>query len=158
MAPSPQDTPFYSVVPALSPEQQAQAMDVRVTVFVLEQLVPEDEELDAWDASAHHFLALYHTPLMQSAVGAARLVVLEDGTGKIGRVAVLPAHRRRGVGRLLMIAVEAHARRLGLERAKLDAQLHAIPFYEELGYAAEGPVFLDANIEHRLMRKNLFGS
>ncbi|MDE2125134.1 MAG: GNAT family N-acetyltransferase [Armatimonadetes bacterium] len=155
MPPSVQEPPRYSVVAATSAEDRAQAFDVRVTVFVVEQLVPQEEELDAWDDTAYHFLALFHSSGAQEAVGAARLVVLAGGAGKIGRVAVLRRHRRHGVGRLLMAAVEAQARRLGIKSTKLDAQLHAIPFYEALGYSAEGPVFLDANIEHRLMRKQL---
>jgi len=145
---------------------------VRMTVFVEEQKVPAEEELDAYDLTATHFAAwtvpigataipgaenaeLYTSTKAQDVVGAARLVDKGDGVGKIGRVAVLAAHRGRGVGALLMEAAEAEALHKGFKRLMLEAQCYAIPFYEKLGYIAEGDVFLDCNIEHRLMTKKL---
>jgi predicted GNAT family N-acyltransferase len=127
-----------------------------MTVFVEEQAVPPEEELDAYDADAVHFLARYaESEASEKIVGAARLLDRGNGVGKVGRVAVLPEHRGLGVGVLLMGCIEVTARERGFTRLDLDAQLHAIPFYEKLSYVADGDVFLDANIEHRHMSKRL---
>jgi predicted GNAT family N-acyltransferase len=118
-------------------------------VFVDEQGVPPWEEMDALDETADHFAALVDGRV----VGTARLVEKTPGIGKIGRVAVEQEARARGVGRTLMIYVMDY----GFERYEtlaLEAQVQVLPFYEKLGFVAEGPVFLDAGIEHRLMKMN----
>ncbi len=73
--------------------------------------------------------------------------------GKIGRVAVLRSARGRGIGALLMRRAIEYANKIGLDSLSLDAQLHAIGFYEQLGFSAEGPEFLDAGILHRRMTR-----
>src|SRR5687768_3826480 len=90
-----------------------QALAIREVVFIEEQHVPEGIERDAEDATAYHLLALEGG----HAVGTGRLVILtqapegETGTwGQIGRMAVLQASRRSGVGRMLLEALEAEAR------------------------------------------------
>ncbi len=123
-----------------------QCFSVRMTVFVDEQRVPPEEELDAFDATATHYLAEEDGRI----VGTARLLAKDAATGKIGRVAVLREHRGRGVGLALMRFVMEDAFDQ-YERLMLDAQVQVIPFYERLGFAAEGPVFLDAGIDHRRM-------
>ena len=77
------------------------------------------------------------------------------GVAKIGRVAVRKAYRGAGVGKALMLAVLDAARKRGLTHAVLDAQVPVIGFYEKLGFKAEGPVFDDAGIPHRTMRRPL---
>jgi predicted GNAT family N-acyltransferase len=138
-----------------SAEEMAACLEVRRAVFIEEQRVPEAEEIDAHDGdpavvtTAVHVLAR----LDGRAVGTGRLL-LEYPAGAnahIGRVAVLAAERRGGAGRAVMRALEAEARRRGFAGITLAAQLHAIPFYERLGYVARGDVFLDAGIEHRWM-------
>jgi len=124
---------------------------LRREVFVEEQGVPEEEEWDGRDGEALHFLAIRD----KTPVGTARLRMLPDGVAKVERVAVRRDLRGRGVGRLLMEAVERRARQLGAREAALGAQVTAIPFYQRLGWTAEGPVFLDAGIPHRRMRKVL---
>lgn len=132
-----------------------EAFSVRMQVFVIEQKVPEEEELDAYDASAIHLLARVKTSTQDSKiVGTARLLDKGNGLGKIGRVAVLKEYRGMGVGAALMAKLEMTTIEEGFREIVLEAQLHAIPFYEKLGYIAEGGIFLDANIEHRLMRKS----
>ena len=73
------------------------------------------------------------------------------GHGHIGRIAVLEEHRRRGHGRAIMLALHREARSRDVRLLTLAAQLHALGFYERLGYVARGEVFLDAGIEHRWM-------
>jgi predicted GNAT family N-acyltransferase len=72
--------------------------------------------------------------------------------GHIGRVAVIRHWRGKGVGTALMQAILREARRRGLPVVDLDAQVKAVEFYERLGFAAEGPEFMDAGIPHRHMR------
>ena len=139
-------------------EEREAVFAVRMIVFVEEQQVPPEEELDALDITATHFLARLADAApndTEAIVGAARLVDKGEGKGKIGRVAVLREHRGRGVGALLMRQAEQTAREQGFTYLALDAQCYAIPFYEKLGYVAQGNVFLDCAIEHRYMSKPL---
>jgi methyltransferase (TIGR00027 family) len=122
---------------------------VRREVFVAEQGVPLEEEMDAHDADAAHFVALQ----ADEVVGTARLRSLADGALKAERVAVRRPFRRRGVGRALMQALEDAARARG--ELVLNAQTAVEPFYERLGYRGEGPEFVEAGIPHRGMRKRL---
>ena len=86
--------------------------------------------------------------------GTARLRIA-DGHAKIERVAVLASFRGRAIGALLMEKAEELARDLGHREAILGAQVQVIPFYERHGWIAEGPIFMDAGIPHRMMRKQL---
>lgn len=136
-------------------EQLAEALAIRRAVFIEEQSVPESEEIDEHDGdpatvtSAVHVLA----SLEGRAVGTGRLLLSypADANAHIGRVAVLVEWRRAGIGTALMRALEATARERGFAGITLAAQLTAIPFYERLGYASRGDVFLDAGIQHRWM-------
>lgn len=116
---------------------------IRDAVFVVEQGVPADLEHDDQDASAVHVLAYAGG----EAVGTGRITA----EGKIGRMAVLAAHRGTGVGRLILKELLGVGARAGLAQVYCYAQCHAIRFYEGLGFVAEGPVFLEAGIEHRRM-------
>ncbi len=143
-----------------TPAERAAIFAVRMTVFVEEQAVPPEEELDALDAAATHFLLRLSPDEAASqavVIGTARLLDKGDGRGKVGRVAVLREYRGLGLGLRLMEFIEATARAQGFQTLVLDAQCYAIAFYEKLGYVAEGDVFLDAGIEHRFMQKTLTG-
>lgn len=121
---------------------------IRSEVFVKEQSVPIEIEFDDNDSDATHFLL--RTDDGQPA-GTARLRYA-DGRAKIERVAIRKSHRGKGLGRLLMenilMQVRADAR---AARAALGAQVHAIPFYESLGFIVTGDEYMDANIPHRGM-------
>ncbi len=120
---------------------------LRRTVFIEEQGISEADELDDRDDAAVHLLARDNT----GALGSARLLV-EDGTGKIGRVCVLPQGRGRGIGAALIRAGVAHFRHRGdLATVKLGAQTHALGFYAALGFHAVGEVYDDAGIAHQDM-------
>lgn len=124
---------------------------LRRTVFIEEQGVPENEELDDQDDRAIHLLAWQDG----RAVGSAR-ILLDGDTGKIGRVCVLPEARGRGLGAaLIRAALDVLRVQPGIGRAKLGSQTHAIGFYEKLGFAAFGPVYDDAGIPHRDMIRDL---
>lgn len=126
------------------------ALAVRKAVFIEEQHVPEEEEVDQFENEATHFV-LYDNELP---IGAGRFRTI-DGIGKIERICVLQAHRSRGIGRIIMEAIEQYAKENGVSKAKLNAQTHAQPFYEKLGYMTVSDVFMDAGIPHVTMVKNL---
>ncbi len=127
-----------------------QAFAIRRRVFIEEQRVPEEIELDADDARALHVLALEDG----RAVGCGRMVAHAD-YAKIGRMAVLRERRGAGVGRAMLEFLVASARERGFRRAVLDAQLHAEGFYLKLGFTAVGEVFEEAGIMHRRMERAL---
>ena len=101
---------------------------IRRRVFIEEQNVPEELELDELDATAVHLLAVQDG----RPVGTARLLI-EGESAKIGRVAVLPEMRGTRAGAALMRAALDELRARGVTKAKLGAQTHAI--LNELGYA-----------------------
>lgn len=136
---------------ALTEAARADCFTVRRAVFIEEQNIPEAEEWDAQDATCTHFLAHDHT----GPLGCARLITHGD-TAKIGRVAVLAHARGTGLGRAIMAHVMDAAQQAGFAHAILEAQLHAIPFYEALGFVAEGPDYDDGSgILHRVMWRAL---
>jgi predicted GNAT family N-acyltransferase len=122
------------------------AFAIRIRVFVKEQGVPAEIELDRDDQRAIHFLAVS----LGKAVGTAR-VVMRSRSAKIGRMAVLKNYRRKGVGTKLLKRAVATARRLGAQGIYLHAQVSVIGFYDRLGFRAVGPVFDEAGIPHRKM-------
>lgn len=131
--------------------QLKEALAIRFTVFVEEQGVDPALEVDDDDGVAWHVLArLDGVP-----VGTARLVMLDQLRAKIGRVAVLPEFRGRGIASQLVLILMEYARREGRTEALLDSQLSAMPLYEKLGFEAVGEIFLDAEILHRRMVRKL---
>jgi predicted GNAT family N-acyltransferase len=118
--------------------------DIRHRVFVLEQAVPADIESDGLDPDCAHVLALVN----RDPVGTGRLLP----TGKIGRLAVLPASRRHGIGARMLDRLVALAHERALPAVYLHAQVHALPFYAARGFVPEGPEFDEAGIRHRKMR------
>lgn len=135
------------IAEALSDAEMAAVRGLRRTVFIEEQQVPEDEEWDGRDDTARHLLAR----VGDEPAGTLRWRVLGE-TAKIERVCVARAVRGRGLGQALMIeALRLIRKDPRIRRAKLGAQLAAIPFYTRLGFAAYGPVYPDAGIDHRDM-------
>jgi len=124
------------------------AKAVRFEVFVDEQQVPAELELDEHDAEARHWLL----EVAGEAAGTARVVEKPDGTWKIGRVAIRASFRGQRLGALVMRTILAEAQAAGAPGAVLESQVHAIGFYEKLGFSAEGPEFMDAGIPHVLMQ------
>ncbi|KIV55818.1 GNAT family N-acetyltransferase [Aneurinibacillus migulanus] len=145
----------YTIKRVHNEAEKNQALSVRRLVFIEEQNVPENIEVDVHDdenTATIHVLALDG---QGEAVGAGRLREYEPGIGKIERVAVLSSCRSHGLGRLLMEKLEAEATENGYHTVKLNAQLQAQPFYERLGYKPEGDTFMDAGIEHIAMVKTV---
>ncbi|WP_050182198.1 GNAT family N-acetyltransferase [Domibacillus robiginosus] len=140
------------VVKTTDLDQREDAYSVRTTVFVGEQNVPPALEIDELENEAVHFI-LYNEE--QKPCGAGRFRTVGE-FGKVERICVLQEARGRGAGNLIMEAIEQHAQTVdGVTTLKLDAQLHAIPFYEKRGYTVVSGEFLDAGILHKTMTKPL---
>jgi predicted GNAT family N-acyltransferase len=133
-------------------DEYEDALRVRREVFVAEQGVPEELEVDEHEDDATHFVAYDDG----EPVGAARLREYERGVGKVERVAVVEARRGEGVGAAVMDAVEAEARGR-FDELYLHAQLPVAGFYERRGYEREGGEFEEAGIPHVAMRLSLEG-
>lgn len=128
-----------------------EAFGVREQVFVKEQGVPLENEMDEYDAHCEHIL-IYDG---KTPVGAGRLRLV-DGMAKLERVCVLASHRKLGLGRLIVNALENKAKEKGLPQAKLHGQLYAEMFYEKLGYErVSADVFIEEGIPHISMMKKL---
>lgn len=133
------------------------AVSLRIQVFVAEQGVPAEVEVDEYDAdpAAVHAIALHQGQV----IATGRLVIETDDTGqpigRIGRMAVAAQWRRQGIGRQILQRLEQEARALGLPRCQLHAQEHARNFYANLGYQEQGEVFLEVDIPHIAMAREL---
>jgi len=124
------------------------ASAVRLAVFVQEQRIPAEMELDARDAGCTHVVAFDRTG---QPVGTGRL--LPDA--HIGRMAVMPALRGRGVGAAMLHALMNVAARQGMREVRLHAQASAVGFYARAGYAPEGSAYEEAGIPHQTMVRKL---
>lgn len=136
------------VIKAVTDEQLQDAFNVRTTVFVNEQKVPAELEIDDLEKEATHFV-LYDG---EHPVGAGRFRQV-DHFGKVERICVLREYRKHGAGMSLMRAIEDYAKDFDLGSLKLNAQISAIPFYEKLGYTVVSDEFMDAGIPHKAMEK-----
>ena len=123
---------------------------VRFAVFVDEQQIPRELEMDDRDVACTHWLA---TEERGDPIGTVRLDI--EACGKIGRLAVLAHARRRGVGRALMERVHELARARDLASVWCHAQQSAAPFYTRLGYRTTSEPFDEAGIEHVRMEFDL---
>ncbi|EJV59463.1 GNAT family N-acetyltransferase [Bacillus mycoides] len=131
-------------------EQLSDAFSVRKQVFVEEQRVSSEEEYDEFEDTSVH-VVVYDNDIP---VGAGRFRIV-DGVGKMERICVLAFHRQKGIGKIIMDALEAHAKEESLPKLKLHAQTHAEVFYKRLGYVTASDVFMEANIPHVVMIKEL---
>ena len=137
-------TPPFTIEPVTWDTSEVELLEVRREVFVVEQGVPEEIEIDELDPVSIHFLARDSAGIP---IGTARLLP----EGRIGRMAVLATWRRSGVGRALLTAAMETARARSDGRLYLHAQVHSIPFYESLGFSVCGEEFDEADIPHREM-------
>lgn len=127
------------------------ALKVRRDVFIEEQQVPEEEEIDQYEDVCTHVVVYddHNKP-----VAAGRLRDYE-GIGKIERICVLSSHRSHGLGKVVMDKIEAIAEEQGFKKLKLNAQTHAEGFYSKLGYETVSDIFMDAGIPHVTMIKTV---
>jgi predicted GNAT family N-acyltransferase len=126
------------------------ALAIRHAVFVEEQEVPVDLELDGRDADAAHLVAV-----RDGEVVATCRLLLHDGVVHLGRLAVAASARRQGIAGMLVREAEAWARAHGAEKLALSAQTYATALYVANGYVMVGEPYLEAGIEHVDMEREL---
>ena len=159
-------------------EERQAALDLRKRVFVQEQGIPVEEELDEYDyfPSPEQQLEPSSEPLTTQGENVLHAIALMGGTAigtgrvvypahphdargeqvaRIGRMAVEKSWRRQAIGSRILETLEEAARKRGISQAILHAQTHVKSFYASRGYVEEGEVFLEVEIEHVLMRKRL---
>ncbi|MNO26612.1 putative N-acetyltransferase YjcF [compost metagenome] len=136
-------------------EQLEECLNIRKEVFVEEQKVPVELEIDEYDKigpDVHHVLV----EAGDEYAATGRVIYYPDNAAKMQRIAVRKPYRSQGVGKILLIAMEELARELGLTKSVLDAQCQAEPFYRKLGYeTVSTEPFDDAGIPHVRMVKSL---
>ena len=122
-------------------------LDLRRTVFIEEQNVPENEEVDGDDPGCDHILlTVYDIP-----VGAARLKYYNDFI-KVQRVCVLKNYRGQGIGSKIINFIIRHVEKNDIRSSvRLGSQIHALEFYKRLGFIEFGEEYLDAGILHKDM-------
>lgn len=125
------------------------AVKIRAKVFIEEQGVSLEEEIDKYEAYCIHFVGY----LDKKPAATVRLLPLENGVVKLQRMAVLKEYRKQGHGAEIIKTAEKFAYDQGFNSIILGAQLTAEAFYTTLGYQAYGEIFLDANIDHIHMKK-----
>lgn len=132
-------------------EEYLHALEIRSQVFIEEQGVPADIEIDEYENIATH-VVLYTEDRKPVATG--RIRDYSDNCGKIERIAVIQEGRKLGYGRRIMAELEQIAKEEGYEKVILEAQLHAKEFYEKLKYVNLSPEpFYEAGILHVKMEK-----
>ena len=135
-------------------EELEAAIGVRFRVFVGEQQVPVEEELDEFDATATHVIAIVNDQGREQVVATGRVVYgNEDTAARIGRMAVDAQWRRKGIGGLILKFLEEEATAQGVSTYVLNAQEYVKDFYAAHGYVERGEPFLEVDIPHVLMRK-----
>lgn len=146
------------IAPVKNEGELMQALAIREVVFIEEQSVPEDMERDEDDQHAYHLLAVDKG----HAIGTGRLVALKEppageqgAWGRVGRMAVLQAYRKSGVGSRLLRMLEDEAKRRSMAGIMLHAQLSAMEFYKRHGYEPHGAVFEEAGMPHLEMKRRL---
>jgi predicted GNAT family N-acyltransferase len=138
---------------AQGPGDVSDAIALREEVFVREQGVPAEEEVDGRDAEALHLVAL--EPSAKGRVIGTLRLLFDGEVVKVGRVAVAAGWRRRGVATQMLEEALAEARRRGSARARLSSQVSAVEVYEGVGFAVESGVFEEAGIPHVWMGRSL---
>ncbi|NTV23517.1 MAG: GNAT family N-acetyltransferase [Nanoarchaeota archaeon] len=126
----------------------AQAIVIRYKVFVLEQKVPAELEIEHEDNCAHFLAAQDKTP-----VGCARVRKVGKKL-KLERLAILKEHRGKGYGKEIVLELVNYCRRKKPEEIYMNAQYYLLDFYKALGFVQKGKKFEEAGIEHIKMVLN----
>lgn len=127
------------------------ALNVRYQVFVKEQKIDKNLEIDSWDEICDHFVAY----LGNQAVGAGRIRYISLNTAKIERMAVLSDFRGKNIGGEILKTMIRCLKDDDVNEAVLNSQYHAKGFYEKFGFKMEGEIFQEADIDHVKMKKKI---
>lgn len=117
---------------------------IRKQVFIIEQNIPEEEEWDDQDMISDHFVVYDQN----QPIATARLLQ----NNSVGRVAVLKAYRGQGIGRMIMLEIIRQAHQQDRKFLHLSSQVHAISFYEKLGFSIQGDAYDECGIPHIKMQ------
>jgi predicted GNAT family N-acyltransferase len=142
----------YLVRFASSAEDLDALYELRRQVFEVEQNIPRPLDRDPYDFNADHVVAWDEKG---RCVGTGRIVRLDARTAQVGRMAVPADQRERGIGAMVLEALERMATMRGLSDLIVHSQLPSERFYRNRGYVREGEPFLDQGVPHVLMRKLL---
>jgi len=132
-------------------EELEEALDIRERVFVEEQGISETLEIDGNDSAALHVIAKNG----DIAVATARVRFLSKWQAKMERMAILKSSRGSGIGKGIIAFLEEELKKRGVEQIVLHSQYYVIGFYKKCGYKETGLPFLDADIKHITMEKNI---
>lgn len=132
---------IYSVVN--DPKQMRDVFSLRFEVFVNEQNVPPEMEIDEFDNVAIHVVAYVSNTIL----ACGRVYKIHD-IAKIGRIAVKKKYRELGIGKMIMQKLLGECYAMNVSYVELNAQVEAIPFYEKFGFQKRGDIFDDAGIPH----------
>jgi predicted GNAT family N-acyltransferase len=141
-----------AVASVATPADWPEVAALRTRVFVDEQGVPPEIEQDAADATAVHVLS---RDAGGRVVATGRLLLRDDGTASLGRMAADASVRGRGHGAAVLAELHRQAVLRGVTEVELHAQVNARRFYERAGYAAVGQEYEEAGIRHVTMRRQL---
>lgn len=139
-----------NIIVATKQEHFVDAFRIRARVFVGEQQVPVNLEIDEYD----HYASIFVAYSEGRPLGTGR-VVIKGNKAKIGRVAVVKKNRGSGVGSQIILAIINYLKDRHVQEVQLGAQLSALKFYEKLGYKAYGEIYSEAGIEHIMMKYQL---
>jgi predicted GNAT family N-acyltransferase len=148
------EKPVFSVTAAPWVDHHEELSQIRFSVFVREQGVPPEMEIDPTDADPARVVHVVARAQDGTAIGTGRLI-LDQPIPRIGRMAVVREWRGAGVGSAILEALCAEAKHRGFELALLHSQTHATPFYYRQGFLSHGDVFAEAGIPHQEMRRAL---
>ncbi|MCU4396363.1 GNAT family N-acetyltransferase [Acinetobacter junii] len=123
---------------------EQEAKFIRKQVFIIEQNIPEEEEWDDQDMISDHFVVYDQ----DQPIATARLLQ----NNSVGRVAVLKAYRGQGIGRMIMLEIIRQAHQQDRTFLQLSSQVHAISFYEKLGFSIQGDAYDECGIPHIKMQ------
>jgi predicted GNAT family N-acyltransferase len=116
---------------------------LRKSIFIEEQLVPEELEWDDWDNKAKHIIIIFNNV----PIGCARLIFI-DKIMRLERMAIIKSKRNQGFGSKLVYEIIRIAKNEKIKEIRISAQIQAISFYQKIGFIAEGEIFNDAGIKH----------
>ena len=139
-----------NITEAITQKEKLECFNIRFEVFVNEQGVPKEIELDEFDRNSFHALArINNKPL------TGRLIYLDTENAKIGRMAVYLDYRKIGIGGLILDLLEKKAKNKRVKHLTLNTQEYISKFYSNHGYSQKGTVFLEAGIPHIKMDKKI---
>jgi predicted GNAT family N-acyltransferase len=128
-----------------------EAFEVRREVFVREQGISEDLVFDEHDREALHMVVKDG----EKVIGSARVQFLTDNQAKLERMAVLKRYRRKGIGREMLLFLDAVWKDKRVQQVIIHAQFEVVPFYKSCGFDESGLPFWEAGIKHTKMRKRI---